>query len=323
MAIGLQTHIWNNNLKSGLLLAGYPFLLVLLLWLFGTFMSASEGKAATVAMNEGFGTILRYGHIMVGVAGVWFCIAWFSHQSMINKATGAKPMERAENPRVYNLLENLCISRGMTMPKLFIIEEAALNAYASGINEETYAITVTRGIMDALEDAELEAVLAHELSHIKNRDVRLLIIGVIFVGMIGFFAEMLWRSLRFRSRGKSDGRVMLIAAIVLGIGYAFSVLIRFALSRKREFLADAGAVELTKNPDAMANALRKISGRAEMKDVPAEVQQMFIENKADFFGIFATHPPIEERIRVLEQYMGAVPVQSTALEEKGPRSPWS
>ena len=333
MAVGLQTHIWNNNLKSILLLMGYPFLLIFLLWLFFTIDAATGGQTELNPVMSGFDGVAQHWHVMLVIAGVWFMIAWMFHQNMINAATGAKPLDRTENPRVYNLLENLCISRGIKTPKLFIIESPALNAYASGISEKSYAVTVTRGIMQALDDAELEAVLAHELSHIRNRDVRLLIVGVIFVGMISFFAEMTWRGMVRRSGGKKDGRAVLIAGLVLAVGYALALLIRFAISRKREFMADAGAVELTKNPDAMANALRKISGHAEMENIPAEVQQMFIENSADFFSVFATHPPIEERIRVLEEYAGAtrplpgaaipaVPTPATAPAQTPSAGPW-
>lgn len=314
-AVGLQTHIWNNNLKSGLLLLGYPFLLLFMLWAFFAGLALNPSATGAPAMHPamyGLQGVAQYWYHAVGFALVWFVIAWLFHQRLINASTGAHPISRRDYPRIYNLLENLCISRGITMPKLCMIDTPALNAYASGLSDKSYTVTVTSGIVEALDDAELEAVLAHELTHIMNRDVRLLIIGVIFAGMISFFAEMIWRSMIYgshRSYGgnnrRNTGYIMIVAAVVLAIGYVFALLIRMAISRKREYLADAGAVELTKNPDAMMSALLKISGKAKLEDVPAEIQQMFIENPPSAFGMFDTHPSIEARVWALKQYAGA------------------
>jgi len=154
-------------------------------------------------------------------------------------------------------------------------------------------------------------VLGHELTHILDRDVRLLLVTIVFVGMISFLAQMLWRSLRvasFRRQRGNAGLVILAAAVIAGIGYMLALVLRFAISRRREYLADAGSVELTKNPEALISALRKISENANVPHVPAEVRQMFIENplsSSNFSNLFATHPPIEDRIRVLEQLEGA------------------
>jgi heat shock protein HtpX len=334
-AVGLQTHIWNNNAKSVALLMGYPLLLLLMLWMFFaglTLFGQPQGNdGMALAAAAGWQGVTQYWYHVLGFAAVWFVIAWLFHQNMVNMSTGARKLTRAENPRIYNLLENLCISRGITMPKLYMIDTPVLNAYASGLSEKSYAITVTAGIVEALNDAELEAVLAHELTHVMNRDVRLLIIGVIFAGMISFFAEMLFRSMVYGSHRsysrdrRSSGHIIIVAMVVLAVGYIFSLVIRMAISRKREYLADAGAVELTKNPNAMVSALQKISGKAKMEDVPAEVQQMFIENPPSAFGMFDTHPSIEARIWALQQYAGAaadIP-QRKSPWQRAPRSgPW-
>jgi heat shock protein HtpX len=205
------------------------------------------------------------------------------------------------------------------MPRLYVIDTDVMNAYASGIDNKSYAITVTRGLLDSLSPQELEAVLAHELTHIIDRDTRLLIVTVVFVGMISFFAQLLWRGLRVVSFGrggrssKGGGAVVilvLIAAVVMLVGYLLALVLRFALSRRRELLADAGSVELTKNPDALISALLKISKNAEVPHVPSEVRQMFIENPPSTFdlgGLFATHPPIASRIHVLEELGGQAP----------------
>lgn len=317
--IGLQSQISSNNRKSILLLIAFPLLLLGLVWLFFFALHmyvADESISFNIdVVHSGF--LYSVPYVTIGVL-VWFLIAWFSHTSIIKRATGSRPLERKENKRVYNLTENLCISRGMKMPKVYVIEDDSLNAFASGLSDKTFAVTLSRGIINKLEDDELEAVIAHELTHIINRDVRLLIVSIIFVGIFAFITEMAFRSLRFtgRGRGKKEGGAIAIVLIVvvLGIiGMVFSSFFRFALSRKREYLADAGAAEMTKNPLALANALRKISKDPWIEAVKRDdVAQMFIDHptkKRDrksldtfFNGIFATHPPIKERIQILEQF---------------------
>ena len=321
-ASGLRTHIWNNNAKSLLLLAGFPILLVMLIYagllILGVGMAGDNADIGRQMSGsaQALPSILPWA---LGAAGIWFVIAWFFHQAMIDAATGARKVDRLEEPGLYNLLENLCISRGMTMPHLRIIETPAMNAYASGLREGQYSVTVTRGLMQNLEKDELEAVLAHELSHIRHSDVRMLVIAIIFVGIISFAAEMVFRGMFYggatvgRSRrGGGGGALIIIAFVIIAIAWVLAILIRFSLSRKREYMADAGAVELTKNPDAMIRALQKISGHAEIKDSPAEVREMFIENAASgFTGLFATHPPIEKRIDALRDYAGGSPAVSS------------
>ncbi len=319
-SVGLQTHIWNNNIKSVLLLTGFPVLLVLMLWVGAYLYHATEADAFARSLR----VLTTSWHFAFIAAAIWFSIAFFKHQHLIDAASGAYHVTRNAQPKIYNMLENLCISRGIPMPKLAIIDTPARNAFASGISDKNYTVTLTQGLIDALSDDELEAVIAHELTHIMNKDVRLLIISVIFVGMISFLAEMLFRSMRYgrMSRGRNGGKIMIVAGIVLAVGYFFAILLRFAISRKREYLADAGAVELTKNPDAMIAALEKISGHATLEDMPAEVAQMCIENdpKASFLSLFATHPPIEKRIEALTRYAnGRSTLRPTA---DAPIGPW-
>ena len=263
-----------------------------------------------------FVEILPY---VIGGVLIWFLIAYFANTSIINLATGARPLERKDNKRVYNLVENLCMANGMKMPKINIIYDDSLNAYASGISEKTYTVTLSKGIIDKLDDAELEAVIAHELSHIRNHDVRLLIISIVFVGIFSMVAQIALRSVyysslsRRSSKDKGNGAVLilLLAVVIAAIGYFFATLMRFAISRKREYLADAGSAEMTKNPLALASALRKISADPNIEAVTREdVAQLFIQHPgrqaksalSGLSGLFATHPPIEKRIKVLEQF---------------------
>jgi heat shock protein HtpX len=309
---GLQNQIWRNNTNSLVILVMFPFIFFGLAWLFFFLMSVNSGKEWTIdQVNNSFLVTIPF--IIIGVA-IWFSVAWFSHSAMINRATDSRPLDRSENKRVYNLVENLCISTGMTMPKINIIEDDSLNAFASGINTKTFSISLSKGIIEKLNDEELETVIAHELTHIRNRDVRLLIISIIFVGIFAFLSEAIFRSMQFGriGRGKKGGGAAIIIALVLAlVGYLIATLFRFALSRKREYLADAGSAELTHRPLALASALRKISADPTIEAVKRkDVAQMFIENpqppeKKSSFGIstlFATHPPITKRIQLLEQF---------------------
>jgi len=309
--IGIQAQQRRNNWKSLFLLFMFPVLLIGLVYLFFVIMGWQDTESY---YSAGEATLQALPFVLIAVT-LWFFIAYFANTSMIKLATRSATLERRDNKRVYNLVENVCMANGMEMPRVNVIEDSALNAFASGINKNTYTVTLTRGIINTLDDNELEGVIAHELTHIRNRDVRLLIVSIIFVGIFTMIAQMAVRMAFHSSLGRSRGNsknngmgmliMMLIIAALGAIGYIFSILIRMSISRKREFMADAGAAEMTKNPLALASALRKISRNPEIKGVKREdIAQLYIEHKAKgfFSGLFATHPSIENRIAVLEQF---------------------
>lgn len=304
---GLQTQIWRNNFRSVVLLIMFPLVFYLLALVFFMVM-AGLGDYQTEEIDPFQAFLATVPWITIGV-GTWFVIAFFSHSVMIRRATGSRPLERKENKRVYNLVENLCMSVGEKMPAINVIEDDSLNAFASGINQGSYTISLSRGIIEKLDDDELEAVIAHELTHIRNRDVRLLIVSIVFVGIFAFTTEALLRSFRFRGGGnnKNNGAIIVIV-ILAAIGWLLSSLFRFALSRRREYLADAGAVELTHKAGSLASALEKVSSDARIEAVERkDVAQLFIENPGEkkrgvnFSSLFATHPPIGDRIAILRQ----------------------
>jgi heat shock protein HtpX len=258
--------------------------------------------------------------------------------------TGGRDVTRQQQPRLYNLLENLCISRGIPMPKLKIVDSDALNAYATGLNPRQYAITVTGGLLNALDDREIEAVLGHELTHIRNGDVQLMVVAVIIAGVVGFFAELFfrllfnsdWRLARGSSSSSSDSRrgggagaAILLAVVLIALAWALSLVVRLALSRSREYLADAGSVELTKDPDAMISALRKIEGRGELPGATSAVMEMCVDNPREGFAdLFATHPSVDSRVAALVKYAGGhdpgplpLPVQDQAGVLAAPDAP--
>ena len=305
--VGIQTQIRRNNFNSVLLILAFPLVLLGMVY---AILYFSQRQPDVQIVNETFAEVIPF--VIIGTS-LWFLIAWFSHNALIRMATGSKPLERMENKRVYNLVENLCISKGMKMPQIFIIEDDSLNAFASGINENTYSVTLSRGIIDKLEDDELEGVIAHELSHIRNRDVRLMIVSIIFVGIFAFIAEIAFRSLQFGalSRGskKNTGVAIVVVLVVSAVCYLIAILLRFGISRSREYMADAGAAEMTRKPYALASALRKIDRDPLIEAVRNhDVAQLFIENpqpedkKFSFSNLFSTHPPIQKRIELLDQF---------------------
>lgn len=317
--VGIQTQQSRNNIRSAFLLFLFPCLVTALLYLSCYLLVLfGYGKSMEVEMmpmvNHFFLSSLPY---TLGVVAIWFLIAYWTNTRIINSATGSKPLDRKENKRVYNLVENLCMSQGMSMPKINIIHDNSLNAFASGINDRTYTITLSKGIIQKLNDEELEAVIGHELTHIRNRDVRLLIISIVFVGIFSMLTEITFYTIthiRVRSNSKGSAGIflfMIVALLIAAIGFLFASLMRFAISRKREYMADAGSAEMTKNPLALASALRKISADPAIEAVQRkDVAQLFIQNPrkrtkslySQLGGLFATHPPIEKRIEILEQF---------------------
>lgn len=313
---GLQSHIWDNNIRSLIFLALYPLIILALVWACAYIFAAFGGSGLlqqkpAPPMELASTLIAAYWPIILAVVLIWFAISFFFNTAMIRALSHAHTVKRTEEPALYNMLENLCISRGMKMPQLNIIETHARNAFASGIDDRSYTVTVTRGLMNSLKPDEMEGVLAHELMHIINRDVRLLMITVVFTGLIGFAAQLIWSSVRWnliapsaRRREEGGGGIimaLLAVAAILWIGYFATLFMRFAISRRREYMADAGAVELTKNPEAMMRALMRIAGRDQIPATPADVMMMCLENAQPFMGLFATHPPIEKRIKALSQ----------------------
>jgi heat shock protein HtpX len=313
-AFGLRTHAWNTAWRSMLLLAGFPLLLALTALGLALIIGAEQQDLGR-AFRDAIGALPWIYLVCCVVALVWFAIAWAAHNRILDWATGARPVTRQEEPRLWNLLENLCISRGMRMPRLAVIETPAMNAYASGLTRDKGAVTVTRGLMDNLDDRELRAVLAHELAHIRNGDARLGLIAAVFVGIISLGFDMMTRGRRaarssgtWRSHGssRSGGLAALIGVLVIAAAWLLSMVLRMALSRNREFLADAGAVELTSDPDAMISALRKVEGNADMPEVSPQVRALFLEDSTDnaLSSLMATHPPIEQRVAMLVKMAG-------------------
>lgn len=330
--VGIYTQQVRNNTRSLLLLALFPCILIGMVWAFLAVISyLSSGQdydgnpigVDWYSVNGQLVTVLPW---ILGIVAVWFLISYAFNTTMVRQATGARPLKRTENPRVYNIVENLCMTANMDMPKINVIDDAQLNAFASGVDKGSYTVTVTTGLCQLLNNEELAGVIGHELTHIRNRDTRLLIVSIIFVGimstLMSLVIRLLWNTMLFgggerRSSRKEGGNgvamivVMAVAVVLAIIGYFFTLLTRFAISRKREYMADAGGAELCGNPLALASALRKISRDPALGDIDREdVAQLFIIHpqaltsgfSSWFSGLFSTHPSTESRIKYLEQF---------------------
>ena len=334
--VGMYTQIRRNNMLTVLLLLMFPVIILGMVWVFlalvNYFGSGYYDQYGNIVRHLDAATVNYYflntvPWVVIGV-GIWFAIAYFSNTAMVRAATGAHSVTRRENPRIYNIVENLCIACNMDMPQINIVDDPQLNAFASGIDKKSYTVTLTTGIINRLNDDELAGVIGHELTHIRNHDTRLLITSIIFVGIVStimsLVVQMMYNAFWFggmshRSSDDEDNRgnglsmivVFVIGAPCCAVAYLFTLLTRFAISRKREYMADAGGAELCGNPLALASALRKISGDPGLDNVKRDdVAQLFIVHPQHFApgmmnffsSLFSTHPDTKKRIEILEQF---------------------
>ena len=337
--VGMHTQISRNNRMTLLLLLMFPLIILGVVWAFiallNYFGNGYYDQYGNV-VHQMDPEVVKYYFLnalpwVVGGVAIWFAIAFLFNTSMVRAATGAHSVSRKENPRLYNIVENLCMTAGMDMPKINMVDDPQLNAFASGIDKNSYTITVTTGLMNLLDDDELAGVIGHELTHIRNHDTRLLITSIIFVGIIStvmsvivqMMYNMMWFGGGSRRIGGSDDDdnrssgiamivVLIIGYVLCAVAYLFTALTRFAISRKREYMADAGGAELCGNPLALASALRKISGDPGLQNVKRDdVAQLFIIHPQHLTGggalsflssLFSTHPDTKKRIEILEQF---------------------
>lgn len=299
---GLYTSKQSNQFKTVLLLVLFPMLLALVVW--GVFVFLSDSPTLIAKAQDALFAMTQLMTVMVPIIVIWCLIMFFFQKNLMFHFTGAKEISRKQEPELYNLVENLCISRGLPVPRIGIIEDSGLNAFALGWRMSDSRVVFTRGLLRTLDKKEIEAVAWHELTHILNKDSLLMMVMVLYIGIIGVIGEILMRT---RSNDSNNRNPLIFVGIGLIIlGYIAYPLIRLAVSRRREFLADAGAVELTHDNQAMISALRKISQKPTINLQNSETASLFIANPLSpeswFWSLFQTHPPIEERISALQNY---------------------
>lgn len=273
--------------------------------------------AATYIMAEGFGYPLTYVGIALIFSGFGSLISYYYSDKIVLGISGAKPAKRQEFFDFYTVTENICQGQRLPMPKLYVIEDEAMNAFATGRNPDHAVVCATTGLLKRLNRAELEAVVAHEVGHIKNYDILLMSLVSVLVGLIALLADWFMR-MSFGGRRRRDndnnnqlGAIIAILAIVLAVlSPIIAQLIQLAISRRREYFADATGVEITKNPEGLARALEKISAdREPLEAANKATAHLYISDPLKnskgavhaFAKLFQTHPPVEERIKALRQ----------------------
>lgn len=250
--------------------------------------------------------------IAVIISGAMTLVSYFAGDKIALASSGAKEIQAADNPYVWRLVENLAITAGLPMPKVYIIPSPALNAFATGRDPKHASIAVTTGLVEALENEELEGVIAHELSHIQNYDIRVMTIVVVLVGAIAILSDMFFRARLFghgdndnRGGGQLGGILAILGIILIVLSPIIAEIIKLAISRRREYLADASGALLTRYPEGLARALEKISlSHTPLATANTATAHLFISNPLkgkNISKIFSTHPPIEDRIQRLRE----------------------
>ena len=297
----LYNQIDANRRKTFLLMAGFSLFIFLVSY---TLVRALG--------YEGLGALGIVGIFLI-ISGVVNFFSYYYSDKVVIALSGGRPVEKKDNPEVFRTVENLCIAAGVPMPKIYIIDDPAPNAFATGRDQKHAAVAVTSGLLQRLEDLELEGVLAHELSHIRNADTRLMSIVVVLVGLIALLADIFFRALWFGGRRNDERRggsgVFLIFGILAAILAPLAAnLIKLAISRRREFLADSSGALLTRHPDGLASALIKIAQDPNsLRSANEATAHLYIENpfkgsrsKEWLVKLFSTHPPVEERVAALK-----------------------
>ncbi|MDD5621313.1 MAG: M48 family metallopeptidase [Candidatus Pacebacteria bacterium] len=278
----------SNTRKTWILISMFLILIIFIGWILS---QAYESADLLI-----YATVFA---ILTSIGGYWFS------DKLVLAMARAKPVKHDDYPDLYHVVENLSITAGLPMPKVYIIDEAQPNAFATGRDKKHAVVAVTRGLLERLDKPELEGVIAHEMSHIKNKDILLGTVIVVFTGIIVNISDLFWRmGRRSKSRNSQGGNILQVIAIVsMILAPIAAMLIKLAISRKREFLADASGALLTRYPDGLARALQKISqDPTPMRSAKNATAHLYIINPfkgKSLANLFMTHPPTEQRIKAL------------------------
>lgn len=291
----MYSQITSNKRKTWVLISLFTVLIVLLGYSFGLW--AGDGQVGIIAA--------------VILSTIMTLIGYYKGDSVSLAVSGAKEIKKQDSPELYRLVENLAIASGLPTPKVYIMQDSSFNAFATGRDPEHASVAVTTGLLQGLDKQELEGVLAHEMSHIKNYDIRVMTLVVVLVGVVMMLSDWMLRSMFRRdndSNGKGAGILLLIGLALAILSPIFAELIKLAVSRSREYLADASGVMLTRYPDGLVRALEKIAKMDQpLKRANHATAHLFLANPFDphvtkkFEQWFSTHPPIMERIKKLKE----------------------
>lgn len=283
----MYSEIAANKRKTFYILFGFMVFVAAVAYIFGTLISDVP--------------YITIGAIVGSFIYAIFC--YFSGSRMALAVNGAKEIAKRDNPRVYRMVENLTITEGLPMPKVYVMEDSALNAFATGRDPNHSSVCVTTGLLDALDDQELEGVLAHEMGHIKNYDIRVSMIAFALTMVISLIADLIFHMVFLRDNRNASPYILIIGIVAAIIAPIIATMIQLAISRRREYLADATGALTTRYPEGLARALEKIAGASSItKKQNTATAHLFFANplkSGSFAGLFSTHPPIDERVKRL------------------------
>ena len=292
----MYSQIAANKRKTYYIFFIFLAFIIGLSWIFGIFITGDTSFTPMITIGFFIGSI------------IYALITYFAGSKMAVAANGAHEIQKKDNPRLYRIVENLAITEGLPMPKVYIMEDPALNAFATGRNPKTAIVCATTGILDALDDSELEGVMAHELGHVKNYDIRVSMFAFGLVSVISLMADLILHYTFFSDSEDRSPVVFLVGLVAAVIAPIIASMIQLAISRRREYLADATGALTTRYPEGLISALEKISKQGSVTQrANTSTAHLFFANplkKGSLAGLFSTHPPIEERIKALRE-MGA------------------
>jgi len=301
-------HIKSNNRKTLALILAFPAIFIALVFLFVWAALALTAAPGQDIMAEALAVSASVAIPVGGIALVWMLISWAFGDSMMLSMAGAVQVHEDEKEyrELFRAVQNVSLAAGLPMPRVYIINDNGMNAFATGRGPADASVAFTRGILTALDRDELSGVIAHEMAHIGNRDIRMDMLIITGLGVTVFAADILFRMAMFggndSERDKGQMRAILFAVwgAFMVFNFVISPILRMAISRRREYLADATGAFITRNPRALASALSKISGRSAVGGARKSMAEAFIANPLKGLGgLFATHPPIEERVKRL------------------------
>ncbi|MCJ7472056.1 MAG: M48 family metalloprotease [Actinobacteria bacterium] len=305
----MYEHIAKNRAKTILIIIGFVFFLSLIGYFVGMYFD----------YRYGMGTAYSVALMVIALVIALFASfgSYYFSDRVVLSMTGARPVSREDDPRLYYMVEGLSIAAGLPMPAIYIIYDQGMNAFATGRNPKKGVLVFTRGLIETLSDEELKGVISHELAHIKNYDILLGTIIVVLVGIVSIIANIMTRLLFFGGRGRrstkgSGGGIIMIVVLIIGVLFIIvspivAMIIRMAISRNREYLADSTGALISRYPPGLASALKKISSHSEVRTASSATAHLFISNplgeksRVMFKNLFNTHPPVKERIERLNE----------------------
>ncbi|MEX2014336.1 MAG: M48 family metalloprotease [Candidatus Saccharimonadales bacterium] len=289
----MYSQIAANKRKTILMFIAFLGLVLGLSWVAGILLTGDTSFTPVISVGFFIGSI------------IYALVMYYSGAKLATAVNGAKEIQKRDNPRLYRIVENLAITEGMPMPKVYVMDDPAMNAFATGRNPKHAVVCATTGLLEALDDNELEGVMAHEMGHVKNYDIRVSMFAFGLVSVVSLIADLILHFTIFGGRREGTHPAILIAGLAAMIlAPLAAAMIQMSISRRREYLADATGALTTRHPEALASALQKISGNSKTRRANSSTAHLFFANplnKGSIASLFSTHPPIDKRVDALNE----------------------